>query len=471
MLDDGGIVLHSWGDGRHRLHGFDRNGAQRWSREYEANRHAPSLRDAPPFTFTASNGVVLVAINRVAGDRVASTVELLDATNGASRWRIARTLLDERRVRSLTIDPVRRLALVTRDGPSRPILTGYSFDDGRELGARSLACAGGATCSAQQLVSTRDGSLRRFGSAVEVQRIELDAMLEPAAPAQLGVLGTWYSPGTGGQGLVFDTAPASGTLFAGWFTFDRVGTHDASGQRWYTLGGTVPTGARVAMLDLYTNTGGRFATPPITTAARVGSARLRLVDCGEMVLSYRFESGELAGLEGDVDLTRLTPAVHPCVDAVGTTVPPAGASRNDAAGLSTSQSGAWFSPDSGGQGLLFDLRPPSPGDDGHLFAGWFTYDAATPQDDPTAQHWFVLDGSLAQARGGVATVPIQRAIGGRFDRRATRNVNRVGEATLRFSGCDRATLAYRFDDSDLAAEFAGRRGEVALVRLLPCQAP
>jgi hypothetical protein len=126
--------------------------------------------------------------------------------------------------------------------------------------------------------------------------------------------------------------------------------------------------------------------------------------------------------------------------------------------------GAWYPRYADGQGVFLDWLAASR----TLFGAWFTYDAPGQSDDPTAQHWFALQGSLAGATGGTVTLPILRTLGGGFERRPTRNTFAVGEATLTIVACDRATLAYRFADSQAAGPFAGHSGERALRRLGGC---
>ena len=46
--------------------------------------------------------------------------------------------------------------------------------------------------------------------------------------------------------------------------------------------------------------------------------------------------------------------------------------------------------------------------------------------------------------------------------------NVVGAATLHLQGCDRATIAYRFDAVRIAGPFAGRRGTLDLKRMGGC---
>jgi hypothetical protein len=471
-LGGGDWLLHSrLRNGEHALARLAPDGAQRWRRSFPV-AEAGLGESLLPLAFAADASHVLVATHaRQPGtDRLQSTLTVLDGASGTPRWSEAQSLLPSRGVHAVVLDALRGLALALRDTPDRPVLTAYALADGTERGKRALDCMPAPGCAPLALALAGDGSLRSFGAGFDAARLELDSTLQPAPLGQQALLGTWYAPGTTGQGLLIDYSANSGDLLAGWFTYDGDGVYDARGLRWYTLGGLATPNAASAELDLYRNASGQFAGGPRTAAERIGSARLRLHGCDELLLSYRFDSGEHAGLQGEVSLTRLTPALFPCTEGDGRVHLPALDAVAPQDGPSQAHSGAWYAAEQSGQGLLFDLRPPTAERAGHLVGGWFTYDPAGQADDPAAQHWFLLDGDLVPPGGPVARfkVPIYRAVGGRFDLRPTRTVHRVGEAELRFGSCASATLDYRFDDTDLAAEFAGRHGSLALQRLLPC---
>jgi hypothetical protein len=463
-LDDGDWLLHSRRQSEHRLTRLAPDGVTRWTRSFETIR-ADGITPRQTFDYTFVGEHVLVSTHVPEAERVKSRLELFDAGTSQTRWVETQTLLAGRGVRALRLDEPRGLALVLRDTPDRPVLTAYALSDGAVLGKRVVDCVGDG-CSPLQLALAADGSLRSFGGGADVARLELGSTLHPAAAGQPALLGTWYAPGTSGQGLLLDYGAASGDLIGGWFTFDGDDLTDVRGLRWFTLGGSITAGATSAELAIYANAQGQFAAGPQTAATRVGAASLRLHECNELLISYHFTQGENAGLHGELSLARLTPSVNACTDADGHVTPPA--VGQPVADLAASRSGAWYATAQSGQGLLFDLRAPSATTPGHLVGGWFTYDPAGLADDPAAQHWFLLDGDLVPDAAGRVAVPIYRAVGGSFDRRPTDNVKAIGSATLQFTGCSRATLDYRFDDSDIAAEYAARSGRIELTRLLPC---
>jgi hypothetical protein len=275
--------------------------------------------------------------------------------------------------------------------------------------------------------------------------------------------GAWYAPASTGQGLVYDYIDAAGTTFWTWFTFTGQGGLALGAQRWYTLQGSLPTTpTSPAQLEIFRNAGGEFASPPATAAERVGRATLVFPACDLAEIHYTFDAGENAGASGAVSLRPLTPTGAACA-AVGAPVPDATTSAH---GFDTRQSGTWYVPGSGGQGFSFVVRPGAQGD--YLFGAWFTYDPLGSADDPAAQHWFTLQGSLANATDGTVALTIWRTIGGSFADAPTRDTYRVGSAVLHFTGCGSATLDYQFDSSEVTASFVELNGHLDLTGLGTC---
>lgn len=124
-----------------------------------------------------------------------------------------------------------------------------------------------------------------------------------------------------------------------------------------TLGGRIESGARRAEIEIYRNRAGRSEAAPVTDAEVVGSAELGLQRCDELVLSYKFNDGELAGLEGSLPLRRLTAAAFDCIEADGDRVEAQPRSPDLSRGVNRRHAGAWYDPAAAGQGMLFDIRP------------------------------------------------------------------------------------------------------------------
>ena len=354
------------------------------------------------------------------------------------------------------------------------------FDDatGAALEQRTLAC-GGSQCwirphsltapadDYRVLANVYDQPVGRRLDALSVD-LRLGADLPPGQP---GITGAWYAPATSGEGFVLTWLPESRTLFAPWFTFATGGAlEDQSAARWYSLQGSTYQDSPLVELQILRNRGGQFAAPPITQAEAVGSAQLRFADCDRATLSYRFNTGVEQGRAGSMPLVRIGARVHRCRDSDGVLQPPTLAVA-DAGGFTTRQSGAWFDPASSGQGLMLEVVPADSAQAGLLFAAWFSYDPMTPPNDSDAQDWLVLQGTLANARDGVVSVPILRVIGGELDRAASGNLFPIGTAEFHFQGCDQLRMDYRFDSGELAAEHAGLSGSQMLARIGGCGVP
>lgn len=114
-------------------------------------------------------------------------------------------------------------------------------------------------------------------------------------------------------------------------------------------------------------------------------------------------------------------------------------------------SGSWGDPLADSQGLVMEVSPDLFGaNHGNLFAGWFTFDMAG------RQRWYTVQGAVDGSNG--STMSIYQTLGGRFDSAQATTTQAVGQATVTFSDCNRASLSYDFDD--------GRRGLIPLQRLL-----
>lgn len=323
-----------------------------------------------------------------------------------------------------------------------------------------------------------DGTLRVVGASADANlgaRWRIDAVAQATYAsdvriAQAGLDGAWFAPYESGQGFAFDYIASGNTVFMPWFTFaSATAYNEPSGLAWYTLQGTPAPGASSVELTIGSTDPGAFASAAVGAHA-VGTALLSFSDCNSGLLLYQFSGGERYPSSGAIVLKRLTPSTSPCVLANGA---PAAAqiANGPANGFDARQSGSWFDPATGGQGLQITIIPAGGGFNGLVFAPWFTFDPAGAADDAAHQHWFSLQGDLATASAGRVELALLRTIGGGFDSAATGNSVRVGHATLTLLGCDRARLDYAFDSSEVAHAFAGINGSENLVKLGACSPP
>jgi len=274
----------------------------------------------------------------------------------------------------------------------------------------------------------------------------------PAAGAfnanQHGLTGSWYQPATSGQGIEVEIfpdlqAPGTGTAQVSWFTFDAI-SGGADHQRWYTLGGAVPTGPS-ASLTIYQNVGGNFNALPITSAQVVGNATLGFDSCSSGTLVYSFTDG--SGRSGSIPLTRLTQNVTCSSSGTSTTHP------------DFALSGNWYDPTTSGQGITVEVNPVSAA----LFFAWYTYAPAGANAGAAGQRWYTGQGAFVPGARSIA-VQLYETTGGAFNATApVPSTAPVGVATLSFQSCTQATLRYSFT----AGSSNGLSGSIALSRIGP----
>ncbi len=245
---------------------------------------------------------------------------------------------------------------------------------------------------------------------------------------QHGWTGTWYNPATSGQGFVIEIYPdlisVGNGLFGGsWFTFDSTAGGEDK-KRWYTLVGPVSSTSATTTLDIISPTGGNFNAAPIINSGNgqtwVGHATLNFSDCATGSLSYSFTDG--SNRVGNIPLKRL--------DSNVTCDPTNGAGNGTNPGKFL-LSGAWYTPSTSGQGLLFDINPLQ----NIAVAAWYTY-APNGQSvgGGASQRWYTLQ--IASANVGNAplnNIGIFSAQGGTFDAPGGVSPPQVGTAIIGFN--------------------------------------
>jgi glucose/arabinose dehydrogenase len=120
--------------------------------------------------------------------------------------------------------------------------------------------------------------------------------------------------------------------------------------------------------------------------------------------------------------------------------------------INAGHSGAWFNPETSGQGQLIDVEPASQ----FMFVSWFTHtDAASA--NPFEQRWFTAQGNYS---GNTAELPLFETLGGKFDDPQMVTTTQVGEVTVSFSDCGQGQMTYSLDEE-------GLQGEFPLLRVIP----
>ena len=278
---------------------------------------------------------------------------------------------------------------------------------------------------------------------------------------QHGWTGAWYNLATGGQGIVFEIYPdlnaiGDGAFGGGWFTYDTSSGGEDK-KRWYTLQGHAYSNSPATTLDIIAPTGGNFNAGPVINSGNgqsyVGHASLNFTDCTHASLSYSFTDG--SSRVGNIPLTR--------GDANVTCAATNGNGNGTTPGTFL-LSGAWYSPSTSGQGILFDINPVQ----NIIFAAWYTY-APNGQaiGGGASQRWYSLQ--VASANVGATTlsnISIYSPQGGVFDSPGGVTTSQVGTASMVFTSCNAMTLTYAFT----SGTNSGQSGTINLQRVGPTPA-
>ena len=117
-------------------------------------------------------------------------------------------------------------------------------------------------------------------------------------------------------------------------------------------------------------------------------------------------------------------------------------------GINAGHSGAWFNPDTSGQGQFIDVVP----EEQFMFISWFTFGDETA----SGQRWLTAQGGI---EGSIAEIDVFETTGGSFDDPEPVNTTKVGTMSLDFTDCSNAQLTY-----SLPADPA--EGDIAITRVI-----
>lgn len=123
--------------------------------------------------------------------------------------------------------------------------------------------------------------------------------------------------------------------------------------------------------------------------------------------------------------------------------------------ISATLNDAWFNASTPGQGFLISVFPTAE----QVFVAWFTFDAEVAKGQPTiggaGQRWFTAQGPFS---GNIADLTIFATTGGLFNASEPAPATQsVGSMTIRFSGCNEATVVFSFDGMDLSGDIPIQR--------------
>ena len=168
-----------------------------------------------------------------------------------------------------------------------------------------------------------------------------------------GHAGAWFNTATSGQGQLIDVEPEEQFMFVAWFTYTDAASNNPFEQRWLTAQGNYS--GNTAELPLYETLGGRFDDPQAVTNTQIGEVTLSFGDCGQGQMTYSIDA---EGLQGEFPLLRVIPGSdNLCEERSENTT--------QAVDINAGMDGAWFDPNTSGQGFLIDTHPDP--------AGWQFY--------------------------------------------------------------------------------------------------
>jgi len=114
--------------------------------------------------------------------------------------------------------------------------------------------------------------------------------------------------------------------------------------------------------------------------------------------------------------------------------------------------GAWYNPETVGQGQLIDIEPEGK----FMFLSWFTF-TDMDSENPNEQHWFTAQGNYS---GNSAELLVYETLGGQFNDPQEVTTTPVGSFSVSFADCGNAEANYTIDTWD-------RQGSFALSRAIP----
>jgi len=255
-----------------------------------------------------------------------------------------------------------------------------------------------------------------------------------------GHSGAWFDPETSGQGLLIEVEPEDEFVFLSWFTYTDPESAHPGEQHWFTAQGNYSGFS--ATLPLYQTLGGRFDDSQPVNGEVVGELTLTFDDCTAGSVAYTIDDWQVQGV---VPIQRLIPgSENVCKQGMEPTP--------QSVDINPGMDGAWYDPDTAGQGFLFDVHSDGAGG-GFIFVAWFTYGDNTA----SGQRWLTAQGAF---EGSTASIDISETTGGLFDDPQLAGTVPVGTMSIDFTDCGNAMLNYTLWDE-------GSDGVIELTRLLP----
>lgn len=207
----------------------------------------------------------------------------------------------------------------------------------------------------------------------------------------------------------------------------------------------VIVGARLYDL-LKENEGAAFVYPGSASGVETVGSRLEINQGLGVLFGWSVAgAGDVNG-DGESDvIVGATGFSNPEEDEGGAFVFHSGLLRGNTK-IDVGHSGAWYNPDTSGQGQLIDIEP----DNQFMFLAWFTYTDEQSQH-PNEQHWFTAQGNYSENE---AVLPVYETLGGKFDDPTEVDPPRmVGSIELTFEDCTTGQASYSIDSWDVTGSF------------------
>jgi hypothetical protein len=350
-------------------------------------------------------------------------------------------------------------AVAMVDGMAIIVGKGYTKQDGGILRPVAWVPAADGSYGAPLRLEPLGGAFESWAEAIDVNRkgvvlgwsdrsatdwtttaVVWPLFEQPTFQINAGIGGAWYDPATAGQGQFIDVEASSRFIFVSWFTYtDATSTHPGQ-QHWFTAQGHYEDD--VAELIVSETLGGKFDDPQTVSTAPVGEATLRFLDCGAGEMSYAIDTWDL---HGSFALQRVIPGSQDtCEQLAG--------SATRAVDINAGMDGAWYEPETGGQGFFMDAHPDPQGGN-FIFVSWFTFGDETA----SGQRWLTAQGNFT---GASASIDVWETTGGNFNAPGAVVNSKVGSMKIDFEDCSHATLNYTLTDD-------GVEGEIGLNRVVP----
>ena len=280
-----------------------------------------------------------------------------------------------------------------------------------------------------------------------------------------GLNGSWYNPQTSGQGLFFDVLPTTDLFFAAWFTYDTshpdasipsvIGSNDA---RWVTASGPIYGKlGHNTQLTIYDSSNGKFNDATTIYTNPVGYALLSFSGCNAGYVDYFYNNG----ITGGFPIQRTVRDNQAACEYITSnfTIPTKEQKPDNKRSFKVNIgiNGAWYNPQTSGQGFLFDIFPVN----NLMFLSWFTYDTNFASANLTSQignpenRWLTASGPLVE--DGTSNLAVFDSTGGLFNIPTVVTTTQIGALEVTFSDCQTGEVKYTLD--------SGLSGTIPITRI------